>query len=219
MVQRPLYHLAEDWMILVFTASLLILTWGKLRSFTRFSRTFSAAVNIRIMRQVAREETSLVRHHLLQTLVFVALSSLIIYLILAYYQITIPYLSGALLWVSLCLAMAMVYFGKTGVIAIVRHLAGGDFGLEEYQFNVFLVLRIFGVVLLPAAVLMAYLPVQWFPMALISIAILAASAFLFRLGRGVVNSLRLGISPFYIFFYICTLEILPLLVVYRALQS
>lgn len=218
-IPRVSYNLSEDWMALVFVTALLLIIRVRISSPGKFNKALNAIINIRLMRQMIREETSMIRHQFMLLSVFCLSAGMVIYLLFKHLGIEIPQLHGPLLYLALTLGFGVLYGLKSLLIQIVRFLSSGDYGLEEYHHNVFLVLRILGLVLFPISLFLAYSPVDWFPYFLWTILVLVAIAFLFRTFRGMLNSLRAGVSLFYIFFYICTFEILPILVFYKALLS
>ncbi len=204
-------------MILVFILGILLVIRVRISSPGKFNKALNALTNIRLMRQMIREETSVVRHQFMLLAVFCLNASLIIYLILKYQEIAVPYLSGVVLYLAIVLSIGVLYSLKSLFIRTVEFLSNGDHGLEEYHHNVFLVARVFGLVLFPVALIFAYSPLNYFSAFLWATIGLTLLAFTFRTLRGFMNSLHAGNSLFYIFFYICTFEILPILVFYKAL--
>jgi hypothetical protein len=81
--------------------------------------------------------------------------------------------------------------------------------LREYRFEVFSVCKILGLVFLPLAVLSMTLnqgSLSWvFPLA----AFIFIASFVFRIIQGLAISFSYSVSPIYIILYLCTLEILP----------
>jgi hypothetical protein len=94
------------------------------------------------------------------------------------------------------------------------------FGQERpaalYIFNIFLMITMAGLVLLPVNILLAYAPGDtrvW--LVPLSLSVLGA-LFLYRLARAVLIWLGIpGFSVFYLFLYLCTFEIAPLLVIWK----
>jgi Domain of unknown function (DUF4271) len=216
---RVSYNLSEDWMALVFVAAILLIIRVRISSPGKFNMALNAIVNIRLMRQMIREETSMIRHQFMLLSVFCLSSAMLVYLLFKYAGVQVPYLQGPILYLALVFGFGVLYGLKSILIQLVRFMANGDYGLEEYHHNVFLVLRVLGLVFFPISLVLAYSPVDWLPYFLWAALILTGIAFIFRTMRGLLNSLRAGVSLFYIFFYICTFEILPILVFYKVLLT
>lgn len=206
-------------MALVFVAAILLIIRVRISSPGKFNMALNAVINIRLMRQMIREETSMIRHQFMLLSVFCLSSGMVVYLLFKQLNIEIPHLHGPLLFLALTLGFGILYGLKSILIQLVQFMANGDFGLEEYHHNVFLVLRVLGLAFFPISLVLAYSPVDWIPYFLWTILILTCIAFLFRTFRGLLNSLRAGVSLFYIFFYICTFEILPILVFYKVVVA
>ncbi|NOR75350.1 MAG: DUF4271 domain-containing protein [Draconibacterium sp.] len=86
---------------------------------------------------------------------------------------------------------------------------------SEYLFNMDNFNRILGIVLFPVAVLINYYPFEN-PVFMVVTGILIVSVFYaFLLQRGILILLRKQFSIFYLFLYLCTLEFLPLFLIYN----
>jgi hypothetical protein len=217
LVIRPITKLAEDWMFIVFLLGVLALAWTKYFNPGRLARSMQSAFNIRLMRQVIREESRTPRENVLFNFVYFTQLALFVFLLCKYWAISIFGFSGIVLYLMLIAFVLVVYALKALGIAAIRFIANGDFGLAEYQYHLFLVYRLAGIVLVPINAIICYSDIAlsihfaWAAVAVIGV------AFVYRLFRGLFSGLSSGVSPFYIFFYICTLEILPLLIFYRAI--
>ena len=92
--------------------------------------------------------------------------------------------------------------------------------MATYIFNTFLINNILGIALLPFVCLIAYnqmISASW--LILIAV-ILAGTAFAYRMFRGVLVGLSMpSFSLLYLFLYLCTLEIAPLLILIRIIVS
>jgi hypothetical protein len=69
--------------------------------------------------------------------------------------------------------------------------------------------RLLGILIVPISMLIVYAPTVFLPQIFIGGVTLASILLIYRLLRSLMTALELGIAPFYILFYICTLEILP----------
>jgi hypothetical protein len=102
-----------------------------------------------------------------------------------------------------------VYIVKRIGINVTQYLSDGDFGLSEYAYNINLINRVIGIFLFPLVVFLVYLPknqsITFWYIAILVVGLMV----LYRIIRGILNALQVNVPLFYIFFYICTLEILP----------
>jgi Domain of unknown function (DUF4271) len=218
-IVRPEVALSEDWMILVFLFALVTLAYTRRYHPLRISRLWNSTWNVRILRQAIREEPNTPRANLLFNLSFFLMTALVIYLIVKYYHLTPLGLSGFPLYLLLIGGVAGAYLIKTLSIRFVQMIADGDYGLTEYEYNVFLINRVIGLLLFPVTLFLAYSPLIVISPFVTFALVVFIIMIIYRMFRGLFNAAGSGVPLFYIFFYICTLEILPLLVFTRALLS
>jgi len=216
---RPAVNLAEDWMILVFLFALITVAYTRRFHPLRISRLWNSTWNVRILRQAIREEPNTPRANLLFNVSFFLLTALVIFLAVKFFNLR-PYgLIGFPLYMSILGGVIAAYALKTAGIRVVQLMSDGDYGLSEYEYNLFLINRVIGLFLFPVTAFLAYSPLKMIqPFVLIAL-ILFVSMMIYRMLRGLFNAASSGVPVFYIFFYICTLEILPLVVCLKAILS
>lgn len=138
-------------------------------------------------------------------------------------QIIRPNLPGANFWTSwaiLSLLLASVYLVKYLVILVSGWLFGAPVAATIYNQIVFSINKIIGLVLLPATLLICYGATdslgQVFNTILVIIVILLIYRYIasFLLIKG-----KLKVSAFHFILYLCAVEIIPLLLVYKVLLT
>jgi hypothetical protein len=216
-VMRPEFNLGEDWMFLVFLFAFMTLAYTRRFHPMRITRLWNSTWNVRILRQAIREEPNTPRANLLFNLSFFFMTSLVIYLVVKFSGIRPMGLSGFPLYLTLVGSVMTMYAVKTASMRLVQLMADGDFGLTEYEYNIFLINRVIGLLLVPVTMILAYSPKIWISPFIGAALGLYAMMIFYRMLRGFVNAAGSGVPVFYIFFYICTLEILPLAVGMKAL--
>jgi hypothetical protein len=104
---------------------------------------------------------------------------------------------------------------------IVYRFIGWVFRVQEatsrYLFQSSVMSKAFGLVLMPLVVLFPFLEPEarhWIPSIGFSVFVLM---YVVQVGRGIVANLRGGLSGYYIFLYLCALEILPLSILIKVL--
>jgi hypothetical protein len=160
------------------------------------------------MRQTMREDPNTTRSNLLFNVTFYANTALIAYAAVKLFR---PELSvhGVMLYAILVAILISIYFLKQVTIYAIGMLSDGDFSLNEYGYHIFLTNRVLGLVLFPLAALIVYFPIyqaEYVLLAGVGITIMFVA---YRIIRSLITALESGVTPFYILFYICTLEILP----------
>ena len=128
-------------------------------------------------------------------------------------------------WVDLSLYSCMAYsaIGFTGLYLfkfLFLWFSGWLFSQREaignYSFIVFLTNKVMGVFLIPAILLLAFSPVSVQDFAYNSAIIIISILFVYRylISFSIVRA-SLKVSAFHFFLYLCTCEVLPMLVLYK----
>jgi hypothetical protein len=205
---REAVNLSEDWMILVFLFTLVSLAYTRRVHPARIFRLWNSMWNIRTMRQTIREEPNTPRANLLFNSVFYLQAGLVAYAGIKCFRPD-ERLSGVLPYLSLVGILFGIYLAKRILLRALAVLSAGDYSLSEYEYSVFLTNRMLGLLLFPLALSIAYFPSQQAASIIIVSAAIILLAISYRLIRSLLTAVESGVTPFYILFYICTLEILP----------
>jgi hypothetical protein len=101
----------------------------------------------------------------------------------------------------------------TGSLFLVRPL------FAEYIHNTFVVNKALGILLFPIIIMIQYMPYKVVPVIMVLGIIVFVIAFLLKTFRAYQIIIRRDILLFYLILYLCTLEILPLLLGYKFVTS
>ncbi|MFZ4785938.1 MAG: DUF4271 domain-containing protein [Flavobacteriales bacterium] len=219
LVIRPDISLSEEWVLPFLLLVLLVTAYVRVNFPSRIQKVWRGYFNVRFRRQSMREESNVPKEYFLFHVVFAILFALIIFGALKHFHINVMGLSGILLYICCIGAVIGVYTLKLFSYRFLAFLSAGDFSLGEFQYVTFLGLRFLVFFFFPLNFLLFYLPQIYATPILLLAFILFVINYLYRLITGFTNALNAGVGVFYIFFYICTLEILPLLVSYKALAQ
>ncbi|MCA1764384.1 MAG: DUF4271 domain-containing protein [Flavobacteriales bacterium] len=218
-ILRESPNLYEYWMVAVFLVVVGILAYVRAVYGKRLVRLFNSLSRIQILRQVMREE--LVFSHRASVLLFfnfVVVVALICYAILKYYDTDLFRVFGSELFIYLALAVALVYLFKIILSNILRVLYKDPGVIREYLFEVFLMNKALGIILLPVAAGMVFLNITKLDVLIPLFSGIFLLAVVFRLVQGLRLTFSYPIPGVYIILYLCTLEILPFAVLVLALQ-
>lgn len=207
-----------DWFSIALLLLLFWFTYTRVVYYKTVGQLFSAFFNINATNQIVRDENILVqRASVMMSLIFYCALALFVFLALEWYSVNIPWLgTGLFRFLFILLGTAMAYSLKT----ILLKLLGNVFDIEKpaasYIFNFTLINNATGVVLLPLVMITAYLNTSWVaPFFYLSIAVLIIS-FIYRQIRAFRIWVTMpGVPFFYFILYICTLEISPLLILFK----
>ena len=209
----------KDWTLVIILSTLVLFGIINTLYNKRLRLLFNAITNIRYVNQIIREENALSqRASIFLSILFILSFTLFAFKLHNYYQLNLIKKSGFLGYFILLWYMFLFYFLKI----IIHRILGVIFKIEketnEYIFNLFLFNQFIGLAFIPIIVCLVFYPmtspgnIYFFGFCLLIL------SFLYRTARGIrVAGGNSGIAKSYLFMYLCTLEILPLLVITRVL--
>ena len=183
-------------------------------------QTVQAAVNFQVANRMFNDNSLLQNQldRLLYVFYFLSTGFMLYYMELR--LDLVPYnLQGGWLFLFNTGLLMGVFLGRF----LMLNLAGIFFKrmkiLREYLYNIFIFNKLMGMSVLPLVFLLVYTrgmiqdTVFWLSV------LVMAGIFLMRLFRGLVFSYRKEVLIFYMFLYLCALEIAPLVLLYRWLEG
>ena len=213
---RPPIHFFEDWMVIVLLVLLSLMAYFNVVYPTKMKNVFKAFRSDIAMRQFMREETNIPRPYLFLTFQHAVLMGLLWVL---FYQAFI-YSTALPWWISLvsALSVLLIYGLKWISFQLVKWFSEGDFTLTEYQYRTFSTNRLLAILLYPLIILAALSSIQHAYIYIGGTAIVIGLLISWRILKGAWVAFTNNVPLFYIFFYICTLEILPVLIGVKLIQ-
>jgi hypothetical protein len=128
-----------------------------------------------------------------------------------------PGLHGSLILLATLIGFSILFALKTGVYRFLSYIFGTGAQTGEFLFYVSLYNRILGMLLLPLVISIPFVSSN-LTMVLIQCGlVMIVATYLLQMTRGAKIILRNPVSIFYLFLYLCALEILPLVVIYKLL--
>jgi hypothetical protein len=211
-------HQATNWITIVFLACLFIFAWIQASYSKRLSQILSAVAQPHHVNQLEREGNIFKERITLGlALNYYLITSVFIFQILSQFGIAPPGFSN--------LVITAILFAGLFIYQLLKSLiirgAGIIFNTEEYARQYLLIILIFnymiGIVLFPIVVIAFYWNNWTF---LIAGIIIISILILYRIIRGFLTGQdNKSYNLFYLFLYLCTLEILPLLLIYKAISK
>ncbi len=208
-----------DWLTGLFLLCLVILTWIKYESSRRVTQIFKAVLARHNMNQLLRDG-DIIHERITPGLMFLYLISVstLVLLLIQHYDVSIPLTDNAFLIFSLIAsAIFILWLTKltiikvSGIIFRTRN-ESGEYLITNLLYNI-----TSGLVAFPFVLIGHYAENN------VSI-LIAVSILAFGMIARFVRSVFVGLSAqsfpvVYIFLYLCTLEILPILVLYKLLTN
>jgi hypothetical protein len=212
---KPVIHYTQyDYfpaLVLFIAFALFVLLYVYNRK--RLNQIIKAFYLNRAANQLIREEASIVnRTTVVLSIIFIVSSSIFIYQLLNYYDIRLPFENTKAIWL-IPTTIVGIYFIKIVSIKFFGFVFKLPTEATNYIFTLLLFTNALGLFILPVVVGISFIkqaPVHFFVYSGIGVIIVFLCT---RVIRGIiigVNSLR--VSNLYLFFYLCTLEILPILI-------
>ena len=207
-----------DWITLIFLACLFVFAWLQTSYSKRMGQIFLAVAQPHYINQLEREG-NLFKERITIGLGFIyyTISSIFVFLItkeyfgvpagISNFSFTAIVLTGLFIYQSLKSAVVLA----SGIIFDTREAA------RQYQLNIMIFNYLIGVVLFPVVMITFYWNNTFL---LISGIIIVLFLLLYRLFRGVLTGItNKSYNLFYLLLYLCTLEILPLIILYKAISK
>ncbi len=186
-----------------------------------FSELLSAFFSFRYSGQLVRDDNILLqRTTVILSIIFNLTLALFIYQSVTVLKWNLPFtITGFKAFLFFALLISAIYAFKFLILKVAGFVFDITQEMETYVFSVFLINNMFGLLLLPVVVVNFLYP-SFAISQVTGIAVLCVAGifFLYRLIRGVLISRETSnYSPVYLFFYLCALEIAPLLVLVKVL--
>jgi len=219
-ILRPDPDVFEAWMVWVFLLIIGLIAYVRVVYSKRIPLLWRTVFRLQILRQVMREELLFShRASLILFTNFVLSAGLLLYAAGVYYGWIDRGGQGFMAFLILSFSVLLVYLLKFLLMRILGWLYNDTGLLREYRFEIFSVNKAMGLVLLPLALVAVTSNIGKLP-TLIMIAIgFWAISFLFRLVQGLAMSFSYSVSRIYIILYLCTLEILPFVLLVSLFQN
>jgi len=216
---EPLNVFTVDWFTLMLLGMLILLTWFKVFYYKIFSQLWDAFFSLTTTNQIVRDESVLLqRASLILSIISYFVSGLFLYqvsVVLGWSHQLLP--GGFNRFIMFALIIALSYSIKMILLRFLSVVFGIEKPVATYIFNIFLVNMMIGLILIPAIILIAYLPAENRYYIVITTLFILLIMLLYRLARAIGIGLTIQrFSLFYLFLYICTFEIAPLLIIYKA---
>lgn len=216
--EKPEIHFTrQDYVVsLVLFFSYLLFVWIYATNRKRLNQVIKAFYINRFANQLAREEVSFGnRVSVFLSSLFVITITLFAFQVNNYYEL-LPFENDTIAFLSIAVALTGAYLVKMITVRFFGFVFKTQKEALEYTASIFLFGNTLGLFMMPVVVCLAFAK-QINPLVFIYIGLVTIGTFLCaRLVRGViigVNSVR--VSRFYLFLYLCTLEILPFVILLK----
>jgi hypothetical protein len=210
------FKFTDDWLFGVFIFLIVLFVWIRIFYSKFFAALANALVSFHLSAKLFEERNVLLqRVSIVLDFIYIVVFSIFVFEWIDYHQYSGPRMSGFNLFLLL-INILMIY---TLLRIVVLRLVGSLFLVRplflEYIHNTFVINKGLGIILFPMVIMAQYLPYKIIPVVLWLGIIALGAGILFKAIRAYQIIIRRDILLFYLILYLCTLEILPLLLGYK----
>ncbi len=199
------------WITVLLLGCVVIIAYLRASYPKRFTEFFRAVLDMRFASQLVREEKVLSqRVSVFLTVIFLFSASAFLFLLSKYFNLQLFSGESLLVFGKITLTVFLLFLLRVFVSELTGFVFNAQNEFSFYNFHVFLYNKALGLALLPILICLIY--ANAFPQAVFIYTgiILFAISYIARLIRGLnIGLAKQGFNKFYLFFYFCTLEILP----------
>ncbi len=214
--EHQLSRMPGDWITIILMFLLFVFATLKV-PFTKYLKhLFASLVNYQTASRMYNEKNFSILHGAFRLeIYFYFISSLFLYQVLTFYGTRVPFANFSLFLFSF--GVVITYFLlKQLLYKTIGIINKESFLTNEYIFNINNFNRVLGLVIFPVSAVIAYSPYFKSSGVMMFLGVLiVAIVYLMSLFRGMKILLKKQISIFYLFLYLCTLEFLPLLLIFK----
>ena len=202
-----------DWIFWTYVIIALLFLWIQVFYRKYFTSLFNSSISYHMSSKLFDEKNILARRmSMVLNFIYTVSLSLVIYKILQYLGIQSKTFDGFSLFLIILNLTILYSISK----AILQKLTGFIFykldQINEYLHNVYVYNKILGIVLLPVSFAAYYTPVKLTEILLITAIMFYIFSLLFKIIRGFQIIIKNDVFIFYSILYLCTLEILPIII-------
>ena len=210
------HELRPDWLLGIIIGSLVLLAWLKLFYHKFLDQIMQSVSNYQLSVKLLRDQNIFSKRVAIAlNLNFVFIGGAYVYLLFGYYNLRPFALNDIMSYLS--------YSGCLMLLLLIRHvvlyMAGFLFDnlhvFREYLHQVFLIYKSMGIYLIILVIGLAYIREDLRVYFIYLGIALVFSAYFLRLLKGIRILMNKDVLIFYLILYLCTLEILPFLILYR----
>lgn len=204
----------SDWASSVLLACVVVFAATQYSNFKRLQVVFKAFAVPRFFSQLAREANSFTeRPTMILFSLYLVLCGFFITRLLIVNNEVASGLDSFILFIKVLSGAIAFYLLKIGIISFSGKVFKATREASDYILSIYLFGQTMGVVILPFALIIAY---NFSIIAVYSFFVIYSISYIYRIFRGMIYiSVALKVPMYYLFIYLCTLEILPLVVLLK----
>ncbi|MCW0483458.1 DUF4271 domain-containing protein [Prolixibacteraceae bacterium A06] len=204
-----------DWVVGIFLLTLVLFATVRLFFNKYLVQLIDSTINYSSSSRLFRERSLSLTHASFRLdVIFYLVFSLFLFQAVEVFRVSIE-INSVVLYLLIFSGVVLYFLLKRLVYLFQGNISGGLPDTQEFLFNMSVYNRILGLVLLPISLVVAFTPLpdpQW---AILPGLVAICFFYILLIFRGIRILMRKHFSIFYLILYLCALEILPLLFIYK----
>lgn len=202
------------WITIVLLLCMVMIAYLRASYPKRFAEFFRAVFDMRFASQLVREERVLSqRVSIFLTFIFFLIGSTFLLLLSNYFNVQVFTGNSFVVFGKIMLSVVLLFIFQVMMVELTGFIFNAQSEFSFYNFQVFLFNKALGLGLIPVVACLLYADAIPQPVFIYTGIIIFAINYLARLIRGLnIGAAKQGFNKFYLFFYFCTLEFLPVAV-------
>jgi hypothetical protein len=128
-------------------------------------------------------------------------------------------IAGFPLFLSNIIFLVAIFYLKIFFVNLIAHIFNKTKLYQEYLYHNFTVNKLFGLLLVPLIFFLAYTREPIHDVSFYATISLFVATVAMKITKGIVFSLKKHVFSFYLFLYLCALEIVPILLIYKLITT
>jgi len=215
---KKIFRSNPDWLIGVLVLSIILFATVRLIFNKYLSQLIQSTTNYSTFTRLFRERYFNLFHASFRLdVIFSLVMSLFFFQILTNFKINLGFSKSYSVYLICLLIVIGFFIAKKLIYFILGVLTESTSEVNEYLFSITVFNRVLGLFLLPVTATIAFVPLSNVEPVLIAGLVMIGIFYLMSLIRGGKIFLKKHFSISYLILYLCTLEFLPLLLIYNLL--
>ncbi len=208
------------WFLFILLFLFATLGWFKYNFNRYLGQVLNGTVSYQVSQRLYRDQNVLfLRVSGMLNVFFIFTIAIFLYQIARYFNLLNYAINGLWIYLLIALAFGTLFFLRQVSLRFIGFLFDKNDAFSEYLHNTQLYNKSMALLLLPLILGAAYMPVGLQSVFIFSGITLSILLFVLKIFRGSQIIIRNDVLILYWILYLCTLEILPLIIIYRYLLS
>jgi len=213
-------HKTSDWVLLVMVVIVLLFIWIRVFYNKFFSYLANALISYQLSAKMFREKNVLLKRvSFVLDVIYLMVLAIFLYKSFTFLGLSPARMTSYNLFLLFLNILIVYTLARSFSLRLFTYLFRSESVIAEYVHNNFIINKSMGIVLFPLVICICYMPESLGGILFVTGLLLLATGNIFKIIRGYQIIIRKDVLLFYLILYLCTLEILPLLLGYKVFMS